>query len=128
MDAELQEAVIEARASIIWGESTEKAADALRAKGFKEAQIKLIIDTCLRERALEIRRLGLRDVVIGAGLLLLAAAVFVGVYVLNFHATRVLYKLFGAGLLLAGYGAWRFIRGAERLMDGARTSGSLADM
>ncbi len=128
MDAELQEAVIEARASIIWGESTEEAADALRAKGFKEAQIKLIIGTCLKERALEIRRLGLRDVMIGAGLLLLAAAVFVGAYWLDFRATRALHKLFGVGLLLAGYGGWRCVRGAERLMDGARTSGSLADM
>lgn len=128
MDSELQEAVIEARASIIWGESTEQAADALRAKGFTAAQIKLIIDTCVKERAREIRYLGFKDVLLGSALLLLGSAFFLSLHFLHIQSARLIGRLFGLAALAVGYGLWRCIRGVERLMDGARTAGSLADM
>ena len=125
MERDLKRIIVQARAEIMWGTSVPSVIKWLRGEGLSESQIGAVITACTRERGVEIRRLGLRDTLIGGTLAVSGALAFVwGTLVENGLATRALTVLVLIGL----YGIWLTWRGVKRLLLGARTKGSLTEM
>lgn len=124
MDEELKKVLVEARARIIWGNPISETTGWLKEKGLSETQIETVIQTCMHERAAEIRKRGFSDVVIGASLVIAGLLILV-----LLSGDR---REFGRSLvyIMVGviYGAWRVFRGIGRLIDGAKIRGSLTEM
>lgn len=70
----------EARAKIIWGESIEEVREWLSYRQIPSAQIEEVIATCLRERAIEFRKKGIKEIVIAALILILPIIVVLTMY------------------------------------------------
>ena len=124
MEKRLESVLIEARASIIWGKPLSEVRDTLRSAGLSQAEVEFVLKTCTRERAAEIRRIGLRDLMVGGAVLILASLPFAAVHFGGvFHSRMV-----AGSVLLAVYGLWRAGKGIDKLMSGARMHGSVTDM
>jgi hypothetical protein len=128
LDPVLKKLIIDARARIIWGESIEDVRNWLSACNIQKEEIDLVVDHCVRERGAYIRSMGVKDVVIGILLLLLGIADII--YISSPHYIHVPHRSCGYGLslLLAGLGLWRLGTGVSRIIDGAKTKGSIPDM
>jgi len=123
MNKELESTLIEARARIIWGSSLDEVAEWLESKGLDREKIARVVRICREERAAEIRKIGLRNVIIG-GLILLPSLVATLIFLLGFRQTRPA-AFFGVCVV---YGLWRLLEGLERLIFGAGVRGSVAEM
>lgn len=124
LDAKRKALIVEARAKIIWGESSDQVREWLVAKGFTNAQSDEILRQTLSERAREVRRRGTREILTGAFAVALASAIFVSLYPAGFFRRRVLLL---ACLVLA-YGVWHLLKGVGKVLDGEKARGSVAEM
>jgi hypothetical protein len=120
MDTELKSALIDARAKIMWGTPLPEIRESLTSQGLNDQQINTVLQTCLRERDLEIRKIGIRDTAIGAGIIAIAGAILVLGWFIN--------RFFIYAPVIAVFGMWRLFKGIERLIGGARTKGSITEM
>lgn len=120
VDEALKSALIEARAKVIWDTPVQEIKAGLAAKGLSPAQIDTVLQDCIRERDVEIRRIGFRDSAIGGGLTLLAVVIFA--------AGMCIDRYFYYTPVLALFGLWRLFKGLGRLTRGAKTKGSITDM
>jgi hypothetical protein len=122
--------IAEARAKIIWGDEPSSVRDFLTSNGMSEADADANLAEFVLERSAEIRRLGIRDVLIGV-VLLGGAGIFF--YLLsrptNTHSVRISTgKLYGVLGVAACYGFWRLINGIIRLLRPAFERGSIQDL
>ncbi len=125
MDKALEQQVTEARAKIIWGEAPEQVRIYLQESGLDADQADRVLQICLAERGREVRRLGLRDLVIGICCSLVGAGfIFLHLWMFPGLMTRVM----GLFLTLALFGIWKWIKGLDLLLSGAKTSGSVSKM
>ena len=125
MTPELKSLVIEARARIIWGESSADTRAWLVAQGLAPAEAEYIVRQSRRERAKEIRRIGLRNLLTGIGLLLGGTALFM--------LSGGIHHRAGSRIILVAFfmvlcGVWQVVQGIERLVEGAQAEGSIPDM
>ncbi len=119
----LEAAIWEGRARIMWGDSPDKVADWMRQQGVPQQQIDDVIRVCMKERDTEIRRKGMRDLLIGSGIMGVSTAAGAALI-----ASGARPRLFGACLLGALYGFFRLTRGLFWLLRGGKTRGSLASL
>jgi hypothetical protein len=120
MDTHVQQALYEVRAQILWGAKADTLRENLRQQGFDEEQIELILSTCLSERSKEIRRRGLRDMVIGSGLLIVAIPLILLLWGFG--------RIAGFPIALFLYGTVSLLKGLERLLEGGNAKGSVTEM
>ena len=115
----------EARAKIIWGDSLDEVREWLEDLGVSREQIDELLASTLKERAVEFRKRGIVELVIGA-LVLVPPLLIVGAMYLAGVATSRL-GLFAAFLCyaVALYGLYRCARGVWWLFRGAKSEGSL---
>ncbi len=125
-DPNLKSLAIEARARIIWGESPEQIREWLAANGLQKQDIDFVVELSSRERALEIRKMGLTDLAIGIPVAALGLAVTI--LLTNGREHFSTSRIVGAAILAALYGLWRTVRGIDRLICGSRIRGSIPDM
>lgn len=126
-DATLKQLVVEARAKIIWGERIRDVEKWLAIRGVAETQIKMIIASCSRERGIAIRRLGWRDIGIGSVPLALGLGGLVALWD-DRTETYDSYRAVGTLLFFIVFGSWMAGRGVLRVIQGAKSSGSIPDM
>jgi hypothetical protein len=113
----------EARAKIMWGDSTDDVEDWLTDNGLSSQQAADILDRCLEERDVEFRKRGFLEIIIGLALVVGPLA-FVGIMVL---ALRMIHAgLAGLCYLVVLYGLYRLGRGVCWVVRGGRNRGSLA--
>jgi hypothetical protein len=113
----------EARAKIMWGDSTDDVEDWLTDNGLSSQQAADILDRCLEERDVEFRKRGFLEIIIGLALVVGPLA-FVGIMVL---ALRMIHAgLAGLCYLVVLYGLYRLGRGVCWVVRGGRNWGSLA--
>lgn len=113
----LESLIWDARARIMWGESTSEVTEWLKSQGVEQQRIDEIIQTCQKERDLAVRKRGINEVVIGS----LCVVACVGIVI---AAERIaVWNVLGAF-----FGAYLVISGVFKLMQGGSTPGSLTDM
>ena len=124
MDADFKSVVIEARARVIWGDRVSDVGEWMVEQGVDPQAVEEILAPCLRERAAEVRRIGVRDLMVGIPLVVLGVGAFVAVSRYHIRAGRLL----GVPVLAVVYGVWRIVKGLDRVLGGAKSAGSIPDM
>jgi hypothetical protein len=121
VDPRHESAYWEARARVLWGQSRDDVRRWIAGQAIPPAEIEVILDACFRERASVMRRKGVRDLVLGAALVLVPIADLLG------------WPGFFAGLLsyldylAIVYGLFHLSRGVGRVVRGARAEGTVGD-
>ena len=113
----------EARAQIIWGESPAEVTDWLVREGLTEDQAEVLIKEIEKERALEIRRSGLRSIKTGV-LIFFGGTLLLIITSIARHSVMTIDMIF-VGLTL--FGLYKIVTGILRFLSG-RASGSLTEM
>ena len=124
MDDELKVVLVEARARVMWGNPVSEIREWLRSKGLAAAQIDRVVDLCEQERAIAVRDIGLRDVVIGGVLSLVGVAGILLHLALDLSSDR----FFSLACVAVAFGFWRVLKGVEKLLVGPKVRGSLTEM
>jgi hypothetical protein len=108
--------LIQARAMIIWGQPVQSVRDYLTTNGLSQEEAEQIISVLNAERHKEIRKAGIRKILIGSALILVSVIGFSGLFQGGGsgrpRSGRIL------GLLAVGgmYGLWKLIDGAFQLL------------
>ena len=110
-------AISEARARIIWGETSLSVRDFLLSNGISEVVAEAKITEFVIERAAEIRRRGIKEMVVGGTVLGAVCAVLF--YLMFAYGTRFVIVWFARGFVLLAligfYGIWKLWHGVMHL-------------
>ncbi len=111
MDTE--QLITEARAKIIWGEDAESVRDYLTSNGMSEPQADKQIKAFNLERNREIRKMGIKNTLIGAVVTVVSGSL---IYLMLAqseipHSSTRAGKGLGVLMLGAGYGLWKLVKG-----------------
>ena len=122
--------ITEARAKIIWGDEPESVRFFLTSSGMSAAEANAKITELTLERNAEIRKLGMRDVLIGVALLGASGAYLYWVFTSSRMPRVGVRSGKGYGILaLAGfYGLWRLVNGIIRLARPKAEHGSITNV
>lgn len=122
--------ITEARARIIWGDEPASVRFFLTSKGMSVGEANVKVKELTLERNAEIRKLGIRDVLIGVALIGAAGVFFYWLFTSS-HIPRVRVrsaKGYGVLALAAFYGLWRLVNGIIRLVRPKAEHGSIPDI
>ena len=119
-----------ARARIIWGETSSSVRDFLVSNGVSDT----IADTRIREfiveRNVEIRKLGIRSILIGVTVLVASGGLVA--YLMFIYGWRIVMVQFARGfvtLVVIGlYGVWKLLRGVIYLVNPQSEHKSISDI
>jgi hypothetical protein len=109
--------LIQARAKIIWGDSAQSVRDYLIANGLSEEEAEHIIAELNAERHKEIRKAGIKKILIGSVLILVAAIYFLAIF--DGGTSRIGRRSAAAPVVCAFgglYGLWKLIDGIFYLL------------
>ena len=131
---ESDKVITDARARIIWGESSSSVRMFLLSNGISEAVADARIQEFVLERNREIRSVGIRSVLIGV-LLAGAAGGALFIWIFFLGGARV-YGMSGRGVIsfsvvlgtIASYGLWRLVTGIFYLFRPQSEHKSIADI
>jgi hypothetical protein len=101
------QATIEARAKIMWGDAAEDVVKFLMIQGISHSDATEMVEEMFAERAATVRQTGIRKIFVGSGLVtvpIIAAIIFL---MIGFFPI----KLFGFTVLVGIYGAWMVFKG-----------------
>jgi len=113
------QAEIEARAKISWGDPPQEVLKYLMMQGISYEEAAPMVDAMFQERASTIRKTGITRVVLGVGLMCLP--VFTWLYLL------VSWKLLALTVMGGVWGLWMFIKGLFMIASPTSESGDVAD-
>jgi len=115
-----EQAVWDARARILWGDTPEKVAPMLAEAGLSSNQIDLITIVLRSERAQIVRQVGMRNTIVGGAMLggAILAMIAIGL-IADDTVVKGMAKVFAMLMVVAGIGLFILIKGALRLMQGA---------
>jgi hypothetical protein len=122
--------IVEARAKITWGDEPKSVRYFLTSNGMSAAEADASIKALMRERIAEVKKLGLRDVLIGVTLIGVAGVFFYCSFTSS-HVTGVTAngaKGYGVLAVAALYGLWRLVNGIIRLVRPKAEHGSIPDL
>jgi len=122
--------IVEARARIIWGDAPSSVRYFLTSNGMSAADADAKIKEFTLERNAEIRRLGVKNILIGVGLI---GAGVVSFYFLfgSSHIPSLSVrsaKGYGVMVLLAFCGVWKLVTGIVYLVRPKSEHGSIPDI
>ena len=115
--------VTAARAKIIWGESPKNVFAWLIEKGMDSRQANEHIEAFVRERAMEVRRDGLRELV--TGIVIGLVGLVLGIFLYGHSSSLVMVRWSGLVILVFCFSVWMMVKGIGKLIGGARIQGSL---
>jgi len=99
----------EARARIIWGDSSLSVHDFIISNGISDTVVDVKIKEFLLERNTELRKIGIRYILIGP---LLTGAAGITLYIIFPHFTTYAQAVCAAMLvIIGGYGIWKLVTG-----------------
>ena len=114
----------QAYARIIWGEGKKEVVQSLIREGVPWEEAERIVKESLKDRAAEIRKEGVRNVLWGTLLIGLSSIAII----IYFSISTVIYDRFAGILLIPGaYGLFKLYKGIPRLLLGME-SGSISGM
>ena len=105
--------IAEARAKIIWGEDAESVRDFLTSNGMPGAEADEQIKAFNRERNREIRKMGIKNTLIGAVLTGVSGSLiyYLLTQSVSDHGSSRSGRGLGILMLGAGYGLWKLVNG-----------------
>lgn len=122
--------ITEARAKIIWGEPSSSVRYFLISNGMSVDDADAVMRQFLEERASEIRKTGIRDMIIGAVCIIASGFVFYRSFVERFSGTNVFapdIEAAAGATPVVLFGIWRFVRGCIYLVRPQSDTKSLAE-
>ena len=119
--------ISEARARVIWGESPLNVRDFLISNGLSAAVAEAKLKEFEFERNQELRKMGLRNALIG-GILAGAAGVALYVSFAIANASSGIIKALAVVALAGIYGLWRLMKGLVYLLRPQSEHGSIPDI
>ena len=122
--------IVEARARIIWGDDPASVRYFLTSNGVAAVEADAKIEELRLERNAEIRKLGIRDVLIGVALIA-PAILFSCMLFARSHIPSLTVrsgKGYGVLALAVLYGLWRLVNGVIRLARPKSEHGSIPDI
>jgi hypothetical protein len=124
------ELIVEARARVIWGDEPKSVRYFLISNGMSVAEADSNIRALTLERNTEIRKLGMRDVLIGVALIGVAGVFFYWLFRPSHIPTAGVRSAKGFGVLVVAalYGFWRLVNGIIRLVRPKAEHGSIPDI
>ena len=117
------QAEIEARAKISWGDPPQEVLKYLMIQGFSYEEAAPMVDAMYQERAATIRRTGTTRVIIGVGLMALPFLSWLGMSGMPIFS----YKLFALPVMAGVWGLWMTIKGIFMIVSPTSESGDVAD-
>ena len=115
-----EQAEIEARAKISWGDTPDEVIKYLMLQGFNAVEARDLVQVMFKERLAAVRMNGIRKIMIGAGLICVSV---IGFFVLG----RVSIKLMAIAIFGGLYGAWLGINGILMIAAPKLESGDVAE-
>ena len=126
------QAITEARARIIWGEASSSVRGFLVSNGIPDDDADTKIREFIAERSAEIRRLGIRSILIGVTLVVASGglvAYWVAAYgasiLVGWQFTRAAFTIL---VLIGLYGVWKLLRGVVYLVTPQSEHKSIPDI
>ena len=117
------QALIDARAKIFWGDPPVEAIKHLMMHGITYEEAIELVTPMIEERNKTLRGIGLRKTLIGAGLVCVPIATWLASLGVGFLSTKVL----GVAVLAGLVGLWLLINGIITLVAPKSESGDVAD-
>ena len=122
--ARIASAVRDARARILWGDPVSAVLDAMMDAGVDGAFAQTVVAEAMRERGREIRKSGIRELVIGGVIFAVGSAGFL----LMLFSGFISIVLVGGSLTVALYGAFRGLRGVSRMIAGPHAAIDVSEL
>lgn len=117
------QALIDARARIHWGDPPEEGIKILMGQGVPYPEAAALVGEMVQERLTTLRSIGIRKTVMGAGLIAVPIVAWFG-----FVAAGVIpIKIFALTVMAGAWGLWMFLRGLFMLLSPKTESGDVAD-
>jgi hypothetical protein len=116
--------ISEARARIIWGEPFSSVRDFLTSNGIPAADAEAKIKVFYLERGREIRKIGVRNILIGLVVIGIAPGILYDISFMMNHLTRSIL----CSLPFVVYGAWKLVIGAIYLIRPQLVKKSISDI
>jgi len=122
--------ISEARAKIIWGEPASDVREYLVSNGMPGEEADTVIKEFSGERNVEIRKIGTKNVIIGAVLVSVSSiAIYLIVINSSDHSVRVSTgKIIGLLAFAGFYGLWKLVNGIIYLVRPQSEAKSIADL
>jgi hypothetical protein len=122
--------IVEARAKIIWGEASSSVRYFLTSNGMSAADADAKIKEFTLERNADIRRLGIKNILIGVVLIGAAGIFFYSMFASSRMPSVSVRSARGYGVLVlvAVYGLWKLINGIIYLVRPKSEHGSISDI
>jgi hypothetical protein len=114
----------QARAKIMWGEPVEDAIAVMEENGFCYQEALSHVNNFLSERAADVRRQGVVDLLKGTGLLAVGTA---GTLFINYMRVQD-GRAYAVPLFIVLYGVFKLAKGVERIVFGSKIDGSIANI
>ena len=119
-----EEAKIEARAKIIWGEPPEKVLAFLQENGFGDKDAFALLSEFKKERAANIRSSGVKKITIGA----LLVPIPLITYLFFMSAGYINIKIMAVTGLIGIVGGWKIIDGISMIVVPSSERGDLSNL
>ncbi len=124
----VEKLLVDARARLVWGDSKEDVRNMLLENGLETQFVDNVMHKLFTERGRSMRKKGVRDLLIGVGIVLAATVwillFFLAAYYIQGGYRRPVVGLAGMGSFAFFYGWYRIYRGADRLIFGAYAEGA----
>jgi hypothetical protein len=119
-----EQIIRESRAKIMWGEPRQSVFESMQASGLGDKEASAYLDALFRERAADLRRTGIKKILIGSFWVVvlvayLAFAALVGVIAL---------KLLALAIVAAVVGVWKILEGIGYIVKPSSESGDLSNL
>ncbi len=119
----------DARAKIIWGDDPASVHCFLTQNGLSAAEADDKIREFMLDRNAEIRKIGIRNIILGGGVICIAGYVFYSVFGTTDRGVHNnAGKACGGAALMVLYGIWKLVDGICRLVRPKSEHGSIPDI
>lgn len=116
--------VVEARAKVTWGESSESVFAYLQSQGLGDKEALPLLEMLLAERAAQIRADGFKKLMLGLGLIAIPCVAY-----FKFYLTGVIsLRPFSATIVLGLWGVWKVIDGFWRISGARKMRGEISNL
>lgn len=118
-----EQAAVEAKAKISWGDSPESVTAYLRMQGYEREEAKEMVDELYRERVALVRGTGIKKIVVGSILVCVPIATLIG-----FLAIGVIYtNLLALTVMVGLWGLWTVFKGITMIIAPKMEHGDVAE-
>jgi hypothetical protein len=111
-----EQAVVEARAKVSWGDTEETVIGYLMMQGYAVQEARELVAEMFRERRAATRGNGIRKIVIGICLMAVTVVTW-GIFThMDSISARLMARVLGAAVLIGLWGLWKFTNGLVLLL------------